>query len=164
MPSISLHSQNVAVSLKQNITIVSFACKVTRSPPPVITWLKNNSTQPNATVLEIDGLSWLILVLVGKQNSEDRYICAARNSVGETYSTEAMVIITVPGADNSLSAVTALPIPGWLVFRIEVGYRGYLPNKESDYTKVRGISKGLTDCTYTRGIKSMEIDDRKTNR
>ena len=91
--------------------MVSFACKAAGSPPPVVTWLKNNSTQPNATELEIDGISWLILVLVGKQNSEDRYICAARNSVGETYSTEAMAIITVPGADNSLSAVTKICLP-----------------------------------------------------
>ena len=65
--------------------MVSFACKVTGSPPPVVTWLKNNSTQPNATQLEIDGISWLILVLVAKQNSEDRYIYAARNSEGEAY-------------------------------------------------------------------------------
>ena len=155
--------------------MVSFACKVTGSPPPVVTWLKNNSTQSNATELEIDGISWLILVLVGKQNNEDRYICAARNSEGEAYSPEAMAIITVPGADNSLSAVTkiclplssistALPIPEWLIFRTEDGYRVYLPNKESDHKKGRGISIGLTDCTYTQGIQSMEIDDRKTNR
>ena len=82
--------------------MVSFACKVTGSPPPVVTWLKNNSTQPNATQLEIDGISWLILVLVAKQNSEDRYIYAARNSEGEAYSSEAMVINTIPGADNNL--------------------------------------------------------------
>ena len=155
--------------------MVSFACKVTGSPPPVVTWLKNNSTQPNAKVLETDGISWLTLVLVRKQNSEDRYICAARNSEREAYYTEAMAIITVPGAVNILSAVTkiclplssistALPIPEGLIFRTEVGYRGYLPNKESDHKKGRGISKGLTDCIYTQGIQSMGIDDRKTNR
>ena len=81
--------------------MVSFACKAAGSPPPVVTWLKNNSTKPNGTVLEIDGISWLILVLVEKQHSEDRYICVARNSEGEAYSTEAMVIITVPGVDNN---------------------------------------------------------------
>ena len=86
-----------------------------------------------------------------------------------------MAIITVPGAVNILSAVTkiclplssistALPIPEGLIFRTEVGYRGYLPNKESDHKKGRGISKGLTDCIYTQGIQSMGIDDRKTNR
>ena len=84
-----------------------------------------------------------------------------------------MAIITVPGADNSLLAVTkiclplssistALPIPEWLIFRTEVVYWGYLPNKESEHKKGRGISKGLTDYTHTRGIQSMEIDARKT--
>jgi len=110
-PTISLHPQNVAVSLKQNITMVSFACKAAGSPPPVVTWLKNNSTHLNGTVLEIDGISWLILVLVEKQNSEDSFVCVARNSEGEAYSSEAMLIITTPGADNNLWAVAKICLP-----------------------------------------------------
>ena len=82
--------------------MVSFACKAAGSPPPVVTWLKNNSTQPNGTVLEIDGISWLILVLVETQKGEDSYVCVARNSEGEAYSSEAVVINTIPGADNNL--------------------------------------------------------------
>ena len=82
--------------------MVSFACKAAGSPPPVVTWLKNNSTQPNGTVLEIDGISWLILVLVEIQKGEDSYVCVAWNSEGEAYSSEAVVINTIPGADNNL--------------------------------------------------------------
>ena len=138
-PTISLHPQSVVVSSKQNITMVSFACKAVGSPPPEVTWLKNNSTQPNATVLEIDGISWLILVLVEKKNSEDSYVCVARSSEGEAYSTEAMVVITVPGADNNLSAVAKIFVPlkvRKLHFRSSsesgmsaAGYRAYLLGK-----------------------------------
>ena len=83
------------LSFKENITLVSFACKATGSPPPVVTWLKNNSTQANATVVEADGMSWLILLLVkNDENSFNKYNCFARNLVGKAYSNEATVIKT----------------------------------------------------------------------
>ena len=95
MPTISTHPKNVFVSFKENITLVSFACKATGSPPPVVTWLKNNSTQANATVVETDGMSWLILLLVkNDENSLNKYNCFARNLVGKAYSNEATMIKT----------------------------------------------------------------------
>lgn len=95
VPTISIHPKNVFVSFKENITLVSLACKATGSPSPVVTWLKNNSTWANATVVETDGISWLILVLVKNvENGSNKYNCVARNIVGKVYSNEATVINT----------------------------------------------------------------------
>ena len=111
MPTISIHPKNVFVSFKENITLVSLACKATGSPPPVVTWLKNNSTWANATVVETDGISWLILVLVKNvENGSNKYNCVARNIVGKVYSNEATVINTqtsFPGKVVSLALLTA---------------------------------------------------------
>ena len=111
MPTISIHPKNVFVSFKENITLVSLACKATGSPPPVVTWLKNNSTWTNATVVETDGIFWLILVLVkNDENGLNKYNCVARNKVGKVYSNEATVINTqtsFPGKVVRLALLTA---------------------------------------------------------
>ena len=68
--------------------MVSFLCKVTGNPTPVIGWLKDNSTKANGTVIQIGGISSLILALAAKEKTPTKYSCAAKNAVGKAYSEE----------------------------------------------------------------------------
>ena len=106
MPTISLHPKNVFVYLVGNVTVVSFSCKATGIPKPMIVWLKNNSTKSNGTVIQISSISVLILLLKEKEKAEGKYSCIAKNSMGQAYSKEGTLeILTqrsppVPGADS----------------------------------------------------------------
>ena len=61
VPTISVHPKNVSVYLVGNITEISFSCKATGIPKPVIGWLKKNSTKSNGTVIQTGSISVLIL-------------------------------------------------------------------------------------------------------
>ena len=88
MPTISRHPKNVSVYLEGDVTMVSFSCKATGSPPPVVGWLKNNSTKANGTVIQTGSISSLILILAEKEKTAGTYNCVAKNSAGEAYSSE----------------------------------------------------------------------------
>ena len=68
--------------------MISFLCKATGKPTPVIGWLKDNSTKANGTILQTGGISSLILVLAANEKTPTKYSCVAKNSVGKAYSKE----------------------------------------------------------------------------
>jgi len=88
VPTISVHPKNVSVYLVGNITEISFSCKATGIPKPVIGWLKNNSTKSNGTVIQTGSISVLILLLKEKEKAPGKYSCIATNSIGQAYSKE----------------------------------------------------------------------------
>ena len=103
VPTISVHPKNVSVYLVGNITEISFSCKATGIPKPLIGWLKNNSTKSNGTVIQTGSISVLILPLKEKEKAPGKYSCIATNSIGQAYSKE-----------GTLEILTrrSLPIPG----------------------------------------------------
>ena len=68
--------------------MISFLCKATGNPTPVIGWLKDNATKANGTIIQTGSISSLILVLAAKEKNPTKYSCVAKNSVGKAYSKE----------------------------------------------------------------------------
>lgn len=96
-PTVLLYRQSVSVFLEGNYTVVSFLCKATGNPRPLIGWLKDNSTKANGTVIQTGSISMLIVVLVGKDNKRGKVSCVAKNLIGEAYSKEAKLEFLTQG-------------------------------------------------------------------
>ncbi|XP_068674857.1 immunoglobulin superfamily DCC subclass member 3-like isoform X1 [Montipora foliosa] len=114
-PTITFHPQNVQVFLEGNFTIVSFICKATGNPTPLISWLRDNSTEANGTVIQTGSISTLILVLLGEEKNFSKYSCLAKNTDGKAYSKEGALMI-LASRSQSVTFGGAGPTNGYLSF------------------------------------------------
>ena len=73
--------------------VVNLSCVANGFPPPVISWLQNNSTVNDGTVTQTGTISSLTVVLNKRTKQPLKYRCVARNSLGNTFSQEATVTI-----------------------------------------------------------------------
>ena len=92
-PTILLHPKDVSIYLEDKDITVNFTCEASGFPLPVINWLKNNSTVTNGTLVQNDSISTLVLRLENKEELPGKYRCIAKNSLGQTTSKEAALVI-----------------------------------------------------------------------
>jgi len=92
-PTILLHPKDVSIYLEDKAITVIFTCEATGFPPPVISWLKNNSTVTSGTLIQNGSISSLVLRVQDREEPPAKYRCIAENSLGETSSTEAALVI-----------------------------------------------------------------------
>ena len=87
-PYFVIHPQDVSVYVGQNVTL---SCGAVGFPAPVIGWLKDNVSIENFSSL--GGNSTLALHFVEIRATDVKYRCVARNSLGETFSSEATLTV-----------------------------------------------------------------------
>ena len=96
-PTILLHPKNISVYLEDEAMTVIFSCQAIGFPPPVISWVKNNSTISSGTVVQNGSISSLVLHLLKRKATPGKYKCVVKNPLGEASSSEgALVISTRP--------------------------------------------------------------------
>ena len=71
-----------------------FKCGASGSPPPEINWLRNSSLLFNATLIQNESMSYLVLRSVQKAQNSSMYHCEASNLAGRTLSKAGMLTVT----------------------------------------------------------------------
>ena len=92
-PTVLRHPKNVSIYLEDKAITVIFTCEASGFPLPVISWLKNNSTATSGTLIQNGSISSLVLRLKNRVEHPAKYRCIAKNSLGETSSKEATLVI-----------------------------------------------------------------------
>lgn len=92
-----------------------FACEATGSPRAEITWLRNNSLLSNATLIQNESISYLVLRSVKKEQDSGMYHCVATNLAGKTPSRRGMLTVTSKLAE--IPTVKTSPLDGKNHFR-----------------------------------------------
>ena len=80
-------------------------CAAEGFPPPVIIWLRNNSTVVNDSVTSNRSVSTLNLVLRTIKEEDPTYMCVATNAMGRSYSSEAALTFAEIPTTKSLSTL-----------------------------------------------------------
>ena len=88
-----MHPQSTTLYLTKGVTTVTLICAVDGFPSPRISWLENNSTVSNETVVQNGNVSSLALVFHGIRKQAPKYRCVARNWLGKSLSNEATITI-----------------------------------------------------------------------
>ena len=94
-PAFYIHPQDTTVYLDDDATTVTvnLSCAANGSPLPVISWLKNNSKVDDDAVIRSQNISILTVVIKEGTEKHFRYRCVAKNSLGNTSSQEATLMI-----------------------------------------------------------------------
>ena len=92
-PIFTMHPQSTTLYLTKGVAMVTLICAVDGFPRPRISWLENNSTVSNETVVQNGNVSSLALVFHGIRTQAPKYRCVARNSVGKSFTNEATITI-----------------------------------------------------------------------
>ena len=100
-----MHPQDNTVKLQSGTAVVALKCAAEGFPPPVIIWLRNNSTVVNDSVTSNGNVSTLILVLRTIKEEDPKYMCVATNAMGRTYSSEAALTFAEKPTTKSLSTL-----------------------------------------------------------
>ena len=88
-----MHPQSTTLYLTEGVAMVTLICAVDGFPRPRISWLENNSTVSNETVVQNGNVSSLALVFHARRTQAPKYRCVALNSVGKSFSNEATITI-----------------------------------------------------------------------
>jgi len=86
-------SPSTTLYLTKGVAMATLICAVDGFPSPRISWLKNNSTVSNETVVQNGNVSSLALVFHEMRTQAPKYRCVARNSVGKSFTNEATITI-----------------------------------------------------------------------
>ena len=91
----SIHPQDTTVYLDDGATTVTvhLSCAANGSPLPVISWLKNNSKVDDDAVIRSQNISIVTVEIKEGTEKHFRYRCVAKNSLGNTSSQEATLMI-----------------------------------------------------------------------
>ena len=100
-PFFTMHPQDNTVKLKSGTAVVALKCAAEGLPRPVISWLRNNSTVVNDTVISNGSVSTLNLVFRSIKDEDPKYMCVATNVVGRTYSSEAALTFATKSPSNN---------------------------------------------------------------
>ena len=73
-----MHPQDNTLKLQSGTAVVALKCAAEGFPPPVIIWLRNNSTVVNDSVTSNGNVSTLILVLRTIKEEDPKYMCVAK--------------------------------------------------------------------------------------
>ena len=94
-PVFYIHPQDTTVYLDDDTTTVTvnLSCAAHGSPLPVISWLKNNSKVDDDAVIRSQNISILTVEIKEETEKHFRYRCVAKNSLGNTSSQEATLMI-----------------------------------------------------------------------
>ena len=92
-PIFTMHPQSTTLYLTKGVAMATLICAVDGFPRPRISWLENNSTVSNETVVQNGSVSSLALVFHEIRTQAPKYRCVARNSVGKSFSKEATITI-----------------------------------------------------------------------
>ena len=79
--------------IDDGVATVTFLCEASGLPRPVIGWLKNNSSVSVGTVMQNGSASSLVVASSEITEQPQKYSCYARNSLGNTLSMEATLVI-----------------------------------------------------------------------
>ena len=114
-----MHPQDDTVKLQSGTAVVALKCAAEGFPPPVIIWLRNNSTVVNDSVTSNGSVSTLNLVLRIRTIKEEdpTYMCVATNAMGRTYSSEAALTFAEIPTTKSLSTLKGNKIKHVLSFQ-----------------------------------------------
>ena len=114
-----MHPQDDTVKLQSGTAVVALKCAAEGFPPPVIIWLRNNSTVVNDSVTSNGSVSTLNLVLRIRTIKEEdpKYMCVATNAMGRTYSSEAALTFAEIPTTKSLSTLKGNKIKHVLSFQ-----------------------------------------------
>ena len=95
-PAFYIHPQDTTVYLDDDATTVTvnLSCAANGSPLPVISWLKNNSKVDDDAVIRSQNISILTVEIKEGTEKHFRYRCVAKNSLGNTSSQEATLMIS----------------------------------------------------------------------
>ena len=104
-PFFTMHPQDSTVKLQSGTAVVALKCAAEGFPPPVIIWLRNNSTVVNDSVTSNGSVSTLNLVLHTIKEENPNYLCVATNTMGRTYSSEAALTFAEIPTPKSLSTL-----------------------------------------------------------
>ena len=105
-PIFTMHPQSTTLYLTKGVTTVTLICAVDGFPRPRISWLENNSTVSNETVVQNGSVSSLALVFHEIRTQAPKYRCVARNSVGKSFSNEATITFTNSQVEGRLNMKT----------------------------------------------------------
>ena len=92
-PIFTMHPQSTTLYLTKGVAMATLICAVDGFPRARISWLENNSTVSNETVVQNGSVSSLALVFHEIRTQAPKYRCVARNSVGKSFSNEATITI-----------------------------------------------------------------------
>ena len=81
------------------------SCLAAGFPAPVIGWLKDNESIDSFSSVS-GGNSSLALRFVERQDTNAKYRCIARNSLGKTYSSEATLTVLTRQAKRGKNSTT----------------------------------------------------------
>ena len=104
-PFFAMHPQDNTVKLQSGTAVVALKCAAEGFPPPVIIWLRNNSTVVNDSVTSNGSVSTLNLVLRTIKEENPTYMCVATNAMGRSYSSEAALTFAEIPTTKSLSTL-----------------------------------------------------------
>ena len=90
-PVFKVHPQTTSAYLDAGVATVTLSCEADGFPRPVISWLENNSSVTNATVIQNGSISTLVVVF--SEARDQTYQCVANNSEGKALSKKAKVTI-----------------------------------------------------------------------
>ena len=76
-----------------------FKCAANGSPPPKISWLKNNSVLPNPILIQNGSISYLVLHSLTRGHNNGVYKCVAINLAGRAYSKAGRLTVTSKAAE-----------------------------------------------------------------
>ena len=108
-----MHPQHNTVKLQSRTAVVALKCAAEGFPPPVIIWLRNNSTVVNDSVTSNGSVSTLNLVLRTIKEEDPKYMCVATNAMGRTYSREAALTFAEIPTPKSLSTLKGTYVPSF---------------------------------------------------
>ena len=100
-PYFVIHPADVSVYEGENVTM---SCLAVGIPVPVIGWLKDNVSIDNFS--SVGGNSSLALRFVERQAPDAKYRCIARNSLGQTYSSEATLTVLTRQTTRGKNSMT----------------------------------------------------------
>ena len=108
-----MHPQDNMVKLQSGTTVVALKCAAEGFPPPVIIWLRNNSTVVNDSVTSNGSVSTLNLALRTIKEEDPKYMCVATNAMGRTYSSEVALTFAEIPTPKSLSTLKGTYVPSF---------------------------------------------------
>ncbi|XP_078348254.1 peroxidasin-like [Oculina patagonica] len=104
------HPENVSIYEDENVTL---SCSAAGFPTPVIGWLKDNMSIRGFS--SVGGNSSLHLHFVKREIANGKYSCAARNSLGKTFSLEGIVtVLSRQKTRENIKDKTATFNPVWI--------------------------------------------------
>ena len=154
-PTILLDPQNVSVYLGGKPITVIFTCQASGFPPPVIGWVKSNSSVTGGTVIQNGSTSSLVLRLLKGKETPGKYKCIVKNALGETSSNEGALVmrtqthgITLGEASSKEEALVIRTQP----HSIGVNICTYLQRYYFSFKNVSNFIVGLLVCLFTHSF------------